>query len=171
MTGVQTCALPIFYEKLIVCLCENLDNLMAPSGHLMFWLSGDIKIQSRTIDLFADLAPTLAFCKFPLIWHKSDNVGIMPDPRREPRRIYEVALMATREDRPLVKPVGNSFSAPTNKEHHPHTKPEPVLKHFMQMFVDSNTRMLDPTCGGGSSLRVAEALGAHHVMGLEINDE
>ena len=39
------------------------------------------------------------------------------------------------------------------------------------MFVDSNTRLLDPTCGGGSALRVAEALGAEHVLGLEINDE
>lgn len=39
------------------------------------------------------------------------------------------------------------------------------------MFVDNNTRMLDPTCGGGSALRVAESLGAEHVLGLEINDE
>lgn len=159
------------YEKLIVCLCENLDRLMAHSGHLVFWLSGDIKIQARTLQMFAELAPTLAFNSFPLIWVKSDNVGIVPDPKREPRRIYETALIASREDRLLVKPVSNAIASPTNKEHHPHTKPEPVLKHFLQMFVDSNTRMLDPTCGGGSSLRAAEALGAEHVIGLEINDE
>ncbi len=67
--------------------------------------------------------------------------------------------------------VGNAIAAPTSKEHHPHTKPEPVLKHFFQMFVDRNTRMLDPTCGGGSSLRAAEALGAEHVLGLEIDDD
>lgn len=159
------------YERLIICLCENLDNLMAHSGHLVFWLSADIKIQHKTLQMFADLAPTLAFNSFPLIWLKSDNVGIVPDPKREPRRIYETALIASREDRLLIKPVANAIAAPTNKEHHPHTKPEPVLKHFLQMFVDSNTRMLDPTCGGGSSLRAAEALGAEHVIGLEINDE
>jgi ParB/RepB/Spo0J family partition protein len=159
------------YERLIVCLCENLDHLMAHSGHLVFWLSGDIKIQAKTLQMFAELAPTLAFNSFPLIWLKSDNVGIVPDPKREPRRIYETALIASREDRLLVKPVANAIASPTNKEHHPHTKPEPVLKHFLQMFVDSNTRMLDPTCGGGSSLRAAEALGADHVIGLEINDE
>lgn len=159
------------YERLIVCLCENLDRLMAHSGHLVFWLSGDIKIQARTLQMFSELAPTLAFNNFPLIWVKSDNVGIVPDPKREPRRIYETALIASREDRLLVKPVSNAIASPTNKEHHPHTKPEPVLKHFLQMFVDTNTRMLDPTCGGGSSLRAAEALGAEHVIGLEINDE
>jgi ParB/RepB/Spo0J family partition protein len=159
------------YEQLITTLCTNLDTLMAHSGHLVFWLSGDITIQHRTLQMFSDLAPDLAFCKFPLIWVKSDNVGIVPDPKREPRRIYEAALIASREDRLLVKPVSNAISAQTNKEFHPHTKPEPVLKHFLQMFVDNNTRMLDPTCGGGSSLRAAEALGAAHVLGLEINDE
>ena len=159
------------YVKLIECLCANLDRVMAHSGHLVFWLSGDIKIQARTLEMFADLAPTLSFNNFPLVWVKSDNVGIVPDPKREPRRIYETALIASREDRLLVKPVSNAIASPTNKEHHPHTKPEPVLKHFLQMFVDSNTRFLDPTCGGGSSLRAAEALGADHVIGLEINDE
>lgn len=162
---------PHIYDELIKCLCENLDRIMAHSGHMVFWLSGDIEIQHRTLQMFAALAPTLAFNTFPLIWLKSDNVGIVPDPKREPRRIYETALLASREDRFLVRPVANAIAAPTNKEHHPHTKPEPVLKHFLQMFVDPNTRMLDPTCGGGSSLRAAEALGAGHVLGLEINDE
>lgn len=162
---------PHIYDELIHCLCENLDRVMAHSGHIVFWLSGDIEIQHRTLQMFAEHAPTLAFNTFPLIWMKSDNVGIVPDPKREPRRIYETALIASREDRLLVRPVANAISAPTNKEHHPHTKPEPVLKHFLQMFVDTNTRMLDPTCGGGSSLRAAEALGAEYVLGLEINDE
>ena len=159
------------YLKLIECLCTNLDRIMAHSAHMIFWLSADIKIQAKTLEMFAELAPTLSFCNFPLVWVKSDNVGIVPDPKREPRRIYETALIASREDRLLVKPVSNAIASPTNKEHHPHTKPEPVLKHFLQMFVDSNTRFLDPTCGGGSSLRAAEALGAEHVIGLEINDE
>jgi len=159
------------YIRLIECLCKNLDRIMAHSGHLVFWLSADIKIQAKTLEIFAELAPTLSFNSFPLIWVKSDNVGIVPDPKREPRRIYETALIASREDRLLVKPISNAISAQTNKENHPHTKPEPVLKHFFQMFVDTNTRLLDPTCGGGSSLRAAEALGAAHVIGLEINDD
>lgn len=159
------------YTDLIKCLCTNLDRIMAHSGHLVFWLSADIKIQAKTLEMFSQLAPTLAFCNFPLIWLKSDNVGIVPDPKREPRRIYETALIASREDRLLVRPVSNAIAAQTNKEHHPHTKPEPVLRHFLQMFVDTNTRFLDPTCGGGSSLRAAESLGAEYVLGLEIDDD
>jgi tRNA G10 N-methylase Trm11 len=46
-----------------------------------------------------------------------------------------------------------------------------MLRHFFQMFVDENTRLLDPTCGGGSALRAAESLGASQVLGLEINKE
>ena len=39
------------------------------------------------------------------------------------------------------------------------------------MFVDENTRMLDPTCGSGTALRAAEALGAAHILGIEINED
>jgi len=41
----------------------------------------------------------------------------------------------------------------------------------MQMFVDENTTLLDPTCGSGSALRAAESLGARHVLGLEKDEE
>jgi DNA modification methylase len=50
-------------------------------------------------------------------------------------------------------------------------KPEPMLRHFFEMFVDESTIFLDPTCGSGSSLRAAEGLGASHVLGLERNSE
>lgn len=162
---------PDIYIALIKSLCANLDRVMAHSAHLMFWLSSDVLLQAETLALFAKLAPTLRFTTVPLVWFKSDNVGIMPDPKREARRVTETALVASREDRLLVKSVANCIAAQTNKEHHPHTKPESVLKHFFSMFVDGNTRMLDPTCGGGSALRAAEHLGASHVLGLELADE
>jgi DNA modification methylase len=50
-------------------------------------------------------------------------------------------------------------------------KPEPMLKHFFEMFVDESTIFLDPTCGSGSSVRAAESLGAAHVLGLERDPE
>lgn len=162
---------PAVYERLIEGLCKNLDRVMAYSGHLMFWLSADIIIQNRTLEMFRMWAPSLVFQTFPLIWHKTDNVGILPDPRRGPRRVFETCLVASREDRLILKSVSNAYGAPTNKEHHPSTKPEPVLRHFMSMFVDENTRMLDPTCGSGSSLRAAESLGAKAVLGLELDPE
>jgi DNA modification methylase len=39
------------------------------------------------------------------------------------------------------------------------------------MFVDEYTEMLDPTCGSGTALRAAEALGARRVVGIEIDKE
>jgi ParB/RepB/Spo0J family partition protein len=157
------------YWNLIACLCDNLDRIMSPQGHLMFWFS--MEHYTATLEAFRKQAPSLVFSPFPLVWVKSDNVGILPDSNRGPRRVYETALVAAREDRFIVKPVSNAAYAPTNKEHHPSTKPEPVLKHFFQLFVDENTTLFDPTCGSATALRAAEALGAKRVLGLESDAE
>lgn len=157
------------YWALIRTLCANIDRLLAPSAHLMFWFS--MQYYSETLEMFHDLAPDLEFSQFPLIWWKTDNVGIAPDPKRWPRRVYETALIASRGERPIVKTVSNVYGAPTDKKWHPSTKPEPMLHHFFTMFCDETTRMLDPTCGGGSALRAAERHKAELVLGLEIDPE
>lgn len=157
------------YWTLCKALCDNLDRLLLPSAHVMFWFS--MEFYHETLSFFLRHAPSLEFSKFPLMWLKSDNKGILPDPKRGPRRIYETCLTASRDDRLVVKSKSNAYAAPTSKEFHQSEKPEPMLRHFMEMFVDENTLMLDPTCGSGSSLRAAESLGAKRVFGLEINSE
>ncbi len=159
------------YENLIRCLCTNLDRVMSVSAHMMFWLSADWQIISHTVRLFNELAPDLKFHKFPLIWLKSDNAGIASDPRHGPRHVYEACLLASRGSRNIARVKGDSYSAPTDKKLHPSTKPEPMLRHFMEMLVDETTSMLDPTCGSGASLRAAESLGARTVLGLEIDKQ
>ena len=77
----------------------------------------------------------------------------------------------SREDRLIVKAKSDTYGCHVDRDLHPSTKPEPMLRHFMEMFVDDHTTMLDPTCGSGASLRAAESLGAKHVLGLEINKE
>lgn len=160
---------PEAYWALLECLCGNLDRLMSWSSHLMFWFS--MSHYHTTLEYFREFAPSLVVNPFPLVWHKSDGAGILPDMKRGPRRTYETALMAYRGDRNVITPVFNSYAAPTDKAHHPSTKPEPVLRHFFRMFVDENTRVLDPTCGGGSALRAAESMGAASVLGLEVDPE
>lgn len=160
---------PNVYWELCRAFARNLDHFMAQSAHLIFWFSMDF--YSETLDFFAQHAGELVFNPKPLVWVKSDNMGILPDPKRGPRQIYETALFASRGDRMIIRAVSNAISAPTDKEYHPSTKPVPVLKHFMGMLVDENTRMLDPTCGSASSLRAAEALGAKEVMGLELDPQ
>lgn len=157
------------YFVLLDCLLDNLDRLMSYSGHLVFWYS--MKYDRETKDAFATRAPSLDFFTHPLIWQKSDNAGIIGDARRDFRHTYEVALCARRGERQVVKSVADIYSAPTDRTLHPSTKPEPMLKHFLSGLVDEHTRMLDPTCGSGTALRAADALGASSVFGLEIDDE
>jgi DNA modification methylase len=108
---------------------------------------------------------------FPLVWMKSDGKGVLPDPQRGPRRVYETALFGSRGDRKIVSSVSNAYAAPTDRSIHMSAKPEPVLRHFFGMFTDENTVMLDPTCGSGSALRAAESLGAAYILGIEINGD
>ena len=142
---------------------------MTESAHMIFWFS--MEYYYETLTFFEKNAPSLDFQRFPLIWHKTDNKGILPDPRRGPRRVYETAFLVARGDRPIVRAVSNAYGAPKGSGDHQSEKPEPMLRHFFQMVVDENTRLLDPTCGSGSSLRAAESLGAKHTLGLEINPE
>lgn len=157
------------YVSLIECLCMNLDRLMTHSGHLMFWYSD--KHRELTLDLFRQFAPSLDFRVYQLIWVKSSNAGIAADPKYGPRHVYETALLASRGKRQIVKVVGDAYVAPSNRDLHPSTKPEPMLRHFLSMLVDEHTSMLDPTCGSGASLRAAESLGARSVLGLEIDEQ
>jgi ParB/RepB/Spo0J family partition protein len=160
------------YSSLLAALCTHFDRIATPSAHLMFWLPADIYRQHQTLEYFREHAPFLSFWRSPIVWHKTDNAGILADPNRGPRHVYETAIIASREDRPLAAAgISDAYGAPTDKTYHPSTKPEPVLRHFFRMFVDANTALLDPTCGGGSALRAAESLGAVRVLGLEIDEE
>lgn len=162
---------PEVYWDLVASLCANWDHIAQPACHLMFWLSMDY--YSETVEYLTKRIPDLTLNPKPLIWHKTDNKGNLPDHRRGPRQVYETALFGYTGDRKIVKPVSNAYGAPTQKSlaNHISEKPEPVLRYFFQMLVDETTSLLDPTCGGGSALRAAESLGASRVLGLEKNQE
>ena len=159
---------PDVYWKLLNTLELAMTNVIADSAHLMFWFS--MEYYSETKALLSQMGWKVN--THPLVWVKSDNTGIMPDASRQPRRIYETAFIASRGDRLLVSPVSNAFSHPgREKSIHMNEKPVPMLKHFMRMFVDSYSRVLDPTCGSGNALKVAQLLGAPTVLGIEQNEE
>lgn len=157
------------YFSLLHCLLDNLDRLLGVSAHLVFWYSEAHGPATR--ELFAKRAPTLKLLRHPLIWLKSDNSGIAPDSRRTPRHIYETAMLFVRGERQLVRVKADAYASPTNKTLHPSTKPEPMLRHFFEMFVDDYTLMLDPTAGSGAAIRAAESLKAKQVLGLEIDQQ
>lgn len=152
------------YWELLQTLSSNLDRVVTENAHLMFWFSMDFYSETKTAltEMGWKISP------FPLIWMKSDNTGIIPDANRGPRRIYETAFMGSRGDRPIVSPVSNAFAHPgREKSIHMNEKPQPMLKHFLRMFVDQYSTVLDPTCGSANVLKAAQELGAPHVLGLE----
>jgi len=155
------------YKHLVKVFCQSAPRICTESCHFMFWFS--MHYYQWTFDYITDNTD-IVLDPFPLIWVKSDK-GLLPDPERGPRRMYETCLFGSRGDRKIVNSVANTFTCPTEHEDHMSTKPEPMLRHFFRMFVDSTTIMLDPTCGSGTALRAAEVHNAKSVLGIEINEE
>jgi len=162
---------PDVYWDLLDRLALAMDNVVHESAHLIFWFSMDY--YSDTFNKLSSMGWRVN--PFPLIWHKIDNAGIAPDPQRWPRRTYETALIASRGDRKLTQagPKANSFGFAGGRRDaiHISEKPEPMLRHFMSMFCDEYSIVLDPTCGSGNAIKVAESLGAMSCLGLELSKE
>lgn len=159
---------PDVYWKLLRTLAMAMDNVVADSAHLMFWFSMDY--YHETVQALEDMGWKIN--PFPLVWFKSDNTGILPDPARGPRRVYETAFIGSRGDRLIVRAKANAFAHPgKDKSIHMSEKPVPMLRHFMEMFVDENSRVLDPTAGSANALKAATRLGAPTVLGLERDAE
>jgi len=164
---------PDVYFALIKAFLENRERFMLRSCHIMFWLSGRNSMHQITREMFTDLAPEIDVDEYPLIWHKSDNKGIIRQVDHTPRHVYETALLMTRGERKIIEPVADTYSAPTQKSQSMHIseKPVPVLRHFFRLFVDKFSEVLDPTAGSGTAMRAASLMGAKRVLGLELNPE
>lgn len=162
---------PEVYFGLLERLRLAMENVVAESAHLIFWFSMDY--YATTLEMLTAMGWKVN--PFPLIWHKSDNAGVAPDPQRWPRRTYETAFVASRGDRKLtsVGPRSNSFAWPGKSDDRVHIsqKPVPMLQHFLSMYCDEYSIVLDPTAGSGSAIKAAEALGAMSCLGLEMSQD
>lgn len=156
------------YWQLFTTLDFHLDRICADSAHMIFWFSPSLYVETWKA---LNRLPGFRWEEHPLIWIRGENEGIAPDPARRPRRIYEMAFFGWRGDRKIIRTKANAFTAPTERQRHPHEKSEAALRHWFEMCVDGNTRLFDPTCGSGSALRAALSLGASSVLGLELNEE
>ena len=153
------------FDALVQVFKDYGDRFIADEAHMMFWTA------TRNVSYARGKLYKAGFkCQpNPLIWFKSDNKGISPDPRFNPRHVYETALFAFKGTRYIKKVKGDVVAARVVNQLHRSEKPREVLRHFFQMFVDSYTRVLDPTCGCGNALMIAEDMGARHALGIEIN--
>lgn len=157
------------YFSLLSAFLDNQDNFILESAHCLFWFS--MKFYEPTVAAFR--RDGWFVHEHPLIWFKSDNMGIASDFRRRPKHIYETALWMSRGDRQLVQLRGDCFPHPIAKvqEGHLSAKPQAMLEFFLSMGVSEHTDFLDPTCGSGTSIRAARKLGAARGLGLELNAE
>lgn len=152
------------YERLLTTVCDLPPSVLARSAHMLFWFPMiHYEYTMRTLT-----AAGWTVNPYPLMWLKSDNAGTLPDSSRGPRRIYETALLCTKGDRNIVRAVSNAYACPTANSEHMSCKPQSMLRHFLSMLVDKYTRMLDPTCGSGTSVRACESLGADYALGIEL---
>lgn len=159
------------FDKLLQCLLANFNRLAAPSCHLMLWYGMQRhSYVARQLEAASE-GIGLRVWPIPLVWVKTNNAGVAADPQHWPRHIYETALIASRGKRSIVRMTSDAYGAPKESSSHVSEKSIPMLKYFFQMFVDENTELLDPTCGGGGALRAGEELGARRLLGLEINEE
>lgn len=157
------------FFRLLNCFIDNFDRFASISCHVMFWYSAKLWPELK-LKLYSELS-SVDWVIHPLIWLRTDNSGVSPNPRRLPRHIYETCLFGSRGNRNLVRVAADAYASPGDRTLHPHTKPEPMLRHFFQMTCDEHTALLDPTCGSGSALRAAESLGAPIAVGIETNWE
>jgi len=162
---------PEIFFTLTNCLTTSFDRIASYSCHLMFWFT--FKWYHETLNALRSVG--LEVIIPPIIWYHSDNRGMSQwlDGVMQPRRVYDVAFIASRGGRQLLRDeVPNLYGAPlVSHPIHPTQKPEPMLRHFFSMIVDNTTTMLDPTAGSGSALNAAEGLGAKSVLGLELDPE
>jgi ParB-like chromosome segregation protein Spo0J len=154
-------------EETYWSLCNALvsSSLIADSSHIMFWFSQNLLTKTKAF--FLRNLPGCTIQEHLMIWHRPDNSGICPDPQRYGRRTYDTAMLISLGDRLIVNPRALSFSFPWSDKTHRSMKPVQVLDHFFSMFVDKHSRVLDPTCGSGTSLIAAKKAGAKAMLGLE----
>lgn len=140
---------------------------IAKVAHLIFWFSPqhyeNVKLELVRQGWKVD--------PYPLIWHKSDNSGIIRDAKRTGRNTYEMAFFASRGDRYIVRSVSTSYPAAQPRTGHPSEKNVDMLTHFLRMVVDNTSTVLDPTCGSGTALIAAKRLGAKTILGVEKDPE
>jgi ParB/RepB/Spo0J family partition protein len=154
------------FLSLLHVFARNLENFCSPSAHIMFWFS--MKNYQELLTFFKE-ETDFVIQYIPLVWSK--HLGIISDPQRTFRNQCEFCLFGSRGDRKIVRTASNHYHGVQMNKEHMSGKYEPMLKHFFSALVDHTTLMLDPTCGSGTALVAAEALGAAKVLGLEINPE
>lgn len=155
------------YKSLVMTLLKNEERIISSSAHVICWLS--LKYAEWTKEIFARYG--FSCLVQPFIWYKADNKGIIADVQCGMRNVGEYALIFNRGRYPVLKNISNIYPHPTTKRFHASEKPIGMLDYLFTAFVDEKTRLLDPTCGSGTSVISAMKKGAEEALGIELDKE
>ena len=151
--------------NLIQTLLKHKDQLIAPSAHVVVWLS--LRYEEWTKQEFAKHGFT--WNMQPFIWFKKDNKGIIADKDCGLRNVGEYALIFNRGRRKVCKNISNIFPWQTTKKFHASEKPGPMLDYLFSGLADETSRVLDPTCGSGTAIHAAMHANTELALGLELD--
>lgn len=104
----------------------------------------------------------------PLVWHKP-GPGHAPDPRRGPRRNYELCLYAHRGQRHLREVRSDVIPVPgESKKLHAAQKPVALYTELLSRSCTVGDHVLDPCAGSGTIFAAAHALNIK-ATGVEVD--
>lgn len=99
----------------------------------------------------------------PMLWYKVNKGGAQNDPTRTMLNVYEPAFLVEKgEARYYKRAVSNVIEGPLPRgadRVHFAQKDLGVMKEIIERFCPPSGLVLDPTCGSGSFLVAAQALG------------
>lgn len=95
----------------------------------------------------------------PLIWHRSDSSGLLPDAEHGPRRCYECILFASKGEKRVLHVATDVLPYPGDREERSAArKPVPLLVDLLRRSCLPGDTVLDPCCGSGPIFAAANEL-------------
>ena len=156
------------YKDPMECLAKHAGKLFAEKSHIICWHSS--KYRDWTLELFKSINVEWDKHYPDLVWHKGKGQG---GNESFPTHSYEVAFFGCKGKRRVsLKQVNNSCDKTSTPPigSHPSRKCPEMLHYFFEATVDGETRVLDPTCGGGTAIQAALKRGARYVLGIEMDE-
>lgn len=136
------------------------------SAHIYLFCDIDLFVEFKEIAKGAGWQPW----RTPLIWHKP-GAGHAPEPKRGPRRNYELILYATRGQRFLREVRSDVLTiAPEADKRHAAQKPVALYAELLSRSCTVGDTVLDPCCGSGTIFAAAHSLNMK-AIGVEADDK
>lgn len=141
-------------EYFVSELLVGVSRIAKPAAHLYLFCDIDLFVRFK---LLVERAGWQSW-RTPLIWHKP-GAGHAPDPKRGPRRNYELILYATRGQRHLREVRSDVLTiTPEANKKHAAQKPVALYTELLSRSCTVGDTVLDPCAGSGTIFAAAHVL-------------